>query len=139
MERITPSVREDHIEMIDRERESNDDVESDAQAVRNLLDRAAEVDRIESEMEQLKEQHAEEVQQLESEIESLEARNDELTNKLASVNQRIDASNDLVRAVEQEQTLATKRAQASIGERLKWWLSGMPVDDQEASDDDPGN
>lgn len=63
----------------------------------------------------------------------LQARVDELRNQLRNANQRIDASNELVRAVERERTLAERKAGAGALTRLKWWVTGMPEDDDAAT------
>jgi len=126
MERITPSVRPEHIELIEERQESHEEIETKAGAVRSLLDDAARVDqieaeknRIESEMEQLR-------TDFESELEQKDARINELTQKLAVAHENVETTNELVRVVEDEQSIRRQKAHASLVERAKWWVTGMP-------------
>jgi len=141
MERITPNVEPEHIELIEERKESRDAIESDAAAVRSLLDDAsrvqdleAEVNRLESEMEKLRSEHEAELEQVrseyESELEQKDARIDELTEKLAAAHDRVETTNELVRAVEDERSLERRRAEASLSQRLRWWLTGMSVEEE---------
>lgn len=123
MERITVSLREEHIEQIEAEKEAADDDDlGTSAAVRRVFDVAAEADELRKQRD--------------------EARNrrDELRDQLAAANQRIDASNEIVRYVEQERDLQTrrewreeKRAHAGLASRLKWTLVGMPDPPEDAS------
>ncbi|WP_254547486.1 ribbon-helix-helix domain-containing protein [Halomarina pelagica] len=69
----------------------------------------------------------------EQEVEGLRTEVDRLRRQLAAANSRIDASNELVRAVEREQSLAERKAQAGLVTRAKWWLTGMPSSSSEAA------
>lgn len=131
MERITPYVREEHIEQIKEMQKSADSDISDAEAVRRIFDRAADVKRSEAEVESLRSEHDAELERLrseyeaeieryEAEIDSLEARVDDLQRQLAATNQRVDEHKELVRYVEDELTYR----QAGLGKRLKWWMFG---------------
>ncbi len=126
MERITPYVREEHIELINEVQKSADGDISDAEAVRRIFDRAAEAKRSEAEIEAMRSEHDAELERLrseyeseveryEAEIESLEARIDDLQRQLAATNQRVDEHKELVRYVEDELTYR----QAGLGKRLK--------------------
>lgn len=127
--------------MIQERKESREGIDSDAAAVRSLLDdvgRAerleSEVERLESEVERLRTEHESEMEQLRSEFESKleqkDARIQELTDKLAAAHDRVETTNDLVRAVEDEQSIQRQKAQASLVERFNWWVRGMPTDDE---------
>ncbi|WP_227380229.1 hypothetical protein [Haladaptatus halobius] len=45
-----------------------------------------------------------------------------------AANSRIDASNELVERVEEEQSLARRKAEAGLVTRAKWTLFGMDVE-----------
>ena len=118
MKRITPQVRPEHIEYIESVREQIG-ADSDAEAIREVFDRAMRAD---ARLEQLEAQ----LEQRDSEVQQAEARADELRSKLVAVTDRVEASNELVHAVQEEQTLAKRQAQAEILTRAKWWFTGMP-------------
>ncbi|RJS95824.1 hypothetical protein [Halococcus sp. IIIV-5B] len=112
MKRITPQIRSEHIELIERIQEEEETEISDAEAVRRIFDRAI--------------QYEAEVERLESELQQTEARVDEMRSKLVATTEKVEASNELVRVVEEEQSLQSRRAQAGVLTRAKWWFVGMP-------------
>jgi archaellum component FlaC len=112
MKRITPQIRDEHVEYIKQIQMDADGDISDAEAVRRIFDGAM--------------QHEAEVERLESELEQTEARAEELRSKLIATGEKVEASNELVRVVEEEQSLQTRRAEAGALTRAKWWLVGMP-------------
>jgi len=118
MKRITPQVRPEHIEYIDQVREQAG-ADSDAEAIREIFDRAMRTD---ARLEQLEAQ----LDERDAELQQSEARADELRSKLVAVTDRVEASNELVHVVQEEQTLAKRQAQAGVLTRAKWWLTGMP-------------
>jgi uncharacterized protein involved in exopolysaccharide biosynthesis len=124
MQRITPYVREEHIEQIEEMQKSTDSDISDAEAVRRIFDRAAETKRFESELESLRSDHEAEVERIrtehEAEIERLEARIDELQAQLRAANSRNEEHTELVRYVEEELSYR----EAGLGTRMKWWFFG---------------
>lgn len=61
----------------------------------------------------------------------LETENDRLRRQLQATNQRVEEHQDLVEYVEEERSLSKQRAQAGMLTRAKWWLTGMPSDDDE--------
>lgn len=119
MTRVTATLEEEHAEYLEAVKEE-ENLDSDAAAVRACIDRAQERD-------DAQERAAE-----------LEARVEELRNELAAANQRIDAANELVEYVEEERTLSERREererrkdQAGILTRAKWALVGMNLDDED--------
>lgn len=119
MTRVTATLDEDHAEYLEAVKEE-ENVDSDAAAVRACIDRA---------------QEHEDAQQR---VRELEARVEELRNELAAANQRIDAANQLVNYVEEERSLAQRREErerlkdsAGLLTRAKWLLVGMDIDEAE--------
>lgn len=116
MKRITPQIREEHVEYINEiQSNANGDI-SDAEAIRRIFDQAM--------------QYESQVEQLESELNHAEARIEELRSKLIATTEKVDASNELVQVVEEEQSLQKQRAQAGMLTRAKWWLTGMPSEEE---------
>lgn len=115
MKRITPQVREEHIEYIEEVKSETDGNISDAEAIRRIFDEAI--------------QGGSRVEQLESDLNQSEARIEELRSKLVATTEKVDASNELVRVVEEEQSLQKKRAQAGLWTKTKWALFGMSEDE----------
>lgn len=115
MKRITPQIREEHVEYIEEiQSKANGDI-SDAEAVRRIFDEAI--------------QYESQVEQLESDLHQSEARIEELRSKLVVTTEKVDASNELVRVIEEEQSLQKKRAQAGLWTKAKWALFGMAEDE----------
>lgn len=114
MKRITPQVREEHIEYIEEIQSKADGDISDAEAIRRIFDQAIQCES--------------QVEQLESELDHAEAQIEELRSKLVATTERVEASNELVKVVEEEQSLQKQRAQAGILTRARWWLTGMPTE-----------
>ena len=103
--RTTVTLPDDLAEHVDDVRSSPDD--SDAQAIRDCIERSMQLDGCERELQTAK------------------ARVADLERQLMTANQRIDSANDLVRAVEREQSLEERRARAGLATRARWWLIGM--------------
>lgn len=121
MDRFTVSLREEHTEQLDAVKEAadpdGDDEIGTSEAVRRVFDRAAEAD------------------ELAKKNDELRNRIDELQNQLMAANNRIDATNELVRYVEEEREVVSRRQRreeakdrAGIVTRTKWALVGMPAD-----------
>jgi hypothetical protein len=87
------------------------DASTDAGRVRECIERSQELDAC-----------RERVADLEQQVERLERE------KRLILEQR-DEHSQLVRAVEQEQSLAEERAQAGLATRAKWWLFGRDEGD----------
>jgi uncharacterized protein involved in exopolysaccharide biosynthesis len=140
MERITPYVREEHIEQIDEMKKSTDSDISDAEAVRRIFDRASEMNRFESKIEsvrsgyeaklkRLENEHESEIERYEAKIESLEARVEDLQRQLAATNRRVDEHKELVEYVQEERSITQRRARAGLWTKTKWALFGMSDDE----------
>lgn len=110
MERLTIRIPEDVLEEIEA-RASADDV-SQSEAARQLLRRGSEYD-------------------------DLKRENERLRDQLAATNRRIDEHQELVEYVEEERSVQRqreereqRRAQAGVLTRAKWWITGMPADEE---------
>jgi len=120
-------AREERIAELERRLAEEADADAEIEELRE------EVARLETERDRL----AEEVDDLGGKIDSLEARNRDLTNQLAESNRRIDGAAELVEYVEEERSLAQRREErekqkdeAGVLKRAKWWLVGMPSDEE---------
>jgi len=71
------------------------------------------------------------VDDLEAEVEHERARADDLRRQLQAVTERQDDVDELARYVEEERTVERRRREAGVRKRAKWWLFGMPADDEE--------
>ena len=111
MTRVTTTLEDDQAEYLQQVK-AEEDLDSDAAALRVCVERAA--------------MH-EDAQQRATE---LEARAEELRNELQAANRRIDSANEIVEYVEEERSVEERRRKAGLGTRAKWWLFGM--DDGEA-------
>jgi len=101
MSRITVTVREHHEDIIDDVRDT-ENLDSDAATVRWCIERAAEM------------------QQLESELQQTRAERDDLRRQLAAVNSRQEDITEIVKYVDEEQSWR----KAGLMTRTKWWLFG---------------
>lgn len=117
MKRITPQIREEHIEYIEEVKSTADGDISDAEAIRRIFDKAI--------------QSGSQAEQLESDLHQAEARIEELRSRLVATTEKVDASNELVRVVEEEQSLQKKRARAGLWTKTKWTLFGMSEDESQ--------
>lgn len=124
-----------------------DEYDNRSEAIRDLIDKGAEYDRLEAENAQLREtleeyealqeeydEVREEYDTLQEEYDALEARRDDLQRQLAAVNARQEDVGDLVEFVEQQRELTRYQErrqrlldEANILSRWKWKLTGVPV------------
>jgi uncharacterized protein YlxW (UPF0749 family) len=111
MTRVTATLDDEQYEYLEAVKEA-EGLDSDAAAVRACMDRAQERD------------------DAQERAESLEARVEELRNELAAANRRIDSANELVEWAEESRSLEQRRAQAGIVTRAKWWIAGMPDEEE---------
>lgn len=103
--------------------------ENNAEAVREVVRHAQELEqRVEDLEEQLAERE-EEVATLKQRVEELEVDRERLQNEKRQILEQREEHTDLVRQVERERTLAERKAQAGLGQKLKWAVFGM--DDEE--------
>lgn len=143
MERITPHVREDHLEQIRSVKESADGDISEAEAVRRIFDRASEAERAESERESIRSDYESKIDALRSEHESeLEAARSEYESRIEELERNVERlrnekrtlindreeRTELVEYVQEERSLTKQKAQAGIVTRAKWWITGMPAE-----------
>lgn len=110
MEQITARVPEEMAEQI--EAEADDTEQSQSEVVRNRLRLGYEYGELETELERQRNE------------------NEGLRNQLATLTNHFQEHNELVKYVEDERTLEQQRRQAGILTRTKWWLTGMPSDDE---------
>jgi len=101
--------------------------ENNAEAIREAIKHGRDVEGKLAEAEADRDRLADRVEELEAEVDRLEARNRDLTNQLAESNRRIDGAAELVKYVDEEQSYR----RASAVKRAKWWLFGMPDEEQD--------
>lgn len=141
MERVTASIRERHLwELKAQVRLGN--ASSQSEAVRHIIDEYAAV---REEYEELQQEYADVQQQLDDRMQELESREDrieELENQLrqrsniedeiGDVAERVD---DLPAKIRGTETYSERRQrkldQASLTQRLKWKVTGVPVEDED--------
>lgn len=112
--------------------EDDEPYSSKAEAAREHLQVAREVDGLDHDLEHYREA-AERAADLEREVESIEAERDDLQRQLRAVNSREDDVGELVEYVQEERSLqredrARQRMKETAGvlTRAKWWVTGMP-------------
>jgi phage-related minor tail protein len=98
-----------------------------SKAVRRLLRRGLDYERLERGHEHVR---ARIQAEHEKEVTHLEARADDLRRQLAQANKRNDEVTELVEYVEDERSTEQRRRQAGVLTRTKWWLTGMPDDEE---------
>lgn len=83
-------------------------------------------------------EHIREVLEERERIDELEQRVDELETELARVHrekrqvlEQREEHGELVAALQEERALEQRRAQAGVVTRAKWWLTGMPTDEND--------
>jgi uncharacterized coiled-coil protein SlyX len=159
MSRITFTAEEHHKDIIGDVRKETG-IESTAGVIRECIERAAELQHREEELQQriddLKEEHEqkraelerehaqerdeyeERIADLEEQLEAKENTISELRRQLAATNRRVDQHQELVEYVEQQRDLERYRArreqmldQAGILSRWKWKITGVPVEDSD--------
>jgi peptidoglycan hydrolase CwlO-like protein len=108
MTRVTATLDEGDAEYLEAVKEA-EGLDSDVAAVRECIDRTQE--------------HADAQQRVEARIE-------ELRNELAAANRRIDSADELVEYVSEERSVEQRRRQAGIVTRAKWFLTGMPDEEE---------
>ncbi|MDG5821840.1 ribbon-helix-helix protein, CopG family [Natronococcus sp. A-GB7] len=95
---------------------AEDDGVSRSEVIRDLLDDA------------LNTADDERVQELEQRIHDLETELERVHREKRQILEQREEHQELVKAVQSEQSLAEKKAQAGAFTRAKWWLTGMPSD-----------
>jgi predicted RNase H-like nuclease (RuvC/YqgF family) len=140
MERVTASVRERHIwELKAQVRLGN--AESQSEAVRHIIDEYArlreeyaDLQQQYEDMQQTAEDRKQTLEARESRIEDLEeqlAKRSQIESEIEEVAETVD---DLPAKIRGTETYSERRQrkldQASLSQRLKWKLTGVPVDDE---------
>jgi metal-responsive CopG/Arc/MetJ family transcriptional regulator len=103
MESLTAKVPEDLLEEIEDYADDEHDGNR-SEAVRDLLGRGLDADELEAERDRLERQYRQLIEQREE-------------------------HEALVEYVEEERTLEERRRRAGLAKRAKWWLVGMPDED----------
>ena len=140
MERVTASVRENHVwELKAQVRLGN--AESQSEAVRHIIDEYA---RLRAEYADLQQQYEDMQQQHEQSMQTLEARENRIEDLEAQLARRSNVEEEITEVAETVDNLPAKirgtetyseRRQrkldrASLGQRLKWKFTGVPVDEE---------
>jgi len=141
MERVTASVRERHVwELKAQVRLGN--ASSKSEAVRHIIDEYA---ALRDEYAQLQQEYADVQQQLDDRMQTLEAREDRIEELEDQLRQRSNIEDDIedvaetvddlpakIRGVETySERRQRKLDRASLTQRLKWKVTGVPVDDEQ--------
>jgi Arc/MetJ-type ribon-helix-helix transcriptional regulator len=131
MKKVSVSLEPDHVDQLD-ERQEEGDVSSRSAALREVLD---EYERVRTEYEDLRT----ECEELRTRLDAREDRIDELEEQLARRSQIEEKVDVLAERVEESQlTYAEKRQRmidrASLAERLRWRVTGVPVDEYDAEE-----
>lgn len=126
MKKVSVSLQPEHVDRLD-ERQAEGDVSSRSAALREILD---EYDEVHTECEELRT----ECEELRTRLEARETRVDDLEEQLARRSQIEEKVDVLAERVEESQlTYAEKRQRmidrASLAERLRWRVTGVPVDE----------
>jgi len=121
MGRITFTADAQHEDIVESV-QSEDGVESQAEAVRECITRYADLQQ--------------RVAALQQDLEDAEARQDDLRRQLQAANSRDEDHQELVAYVEDERRLQRRREErermketAGVLTRAKWWVTGMPDPD----------
>lgn len=127
MKKVSVSIEEEHVDMLD----DREGVDSRSAAVRDILD---EYEELRTECEELRT----ECEELRTRLDSREDRIDELEEQLAKRSQLEEKIEDLPAKIHDERSYQERRQrmldQASLTERLKWKVTGVPVDDSDDTD-----
>jgi Arc/MetJ-type ribon-helix-helix transcriptional regulator len=131
MKKVSVSLEPDHVDRLD-ERQEDGDVSSRSAALRQVLD---EYERLRTECEDLRT----ECEELRTRLDAREDRIEELEEQLARRSQIEEKVDVLAKRVEESQlTYAEKRQRmidrASVAERLRWRVTGVPVDEYDAEE-----
>lgn len=103
--------------------------ENNAEAVREVVRHAKDLEKRVADLEATLDERDEEIATLEQRIEELEIERERLQNEKRQILKQREEHTELVRQVERERTLAERKAQAGLGQRIKWAVFGM--DDEE--------
>jgi chromosome segregation ATPase len=96
--------------------------ENDAQAIRDTIRHARQLEERVDDLEATVSEQRERIDGLETDVDRLQREKQQI------LDQR-EEHTELVRAVESQQSLEERRAQAGLATRAKWWLFGMDDDE----------
>jgi predicted nuclease with TOPRIM domain len=125
MKKLSVVLEPEHVDRLD-DRQGEGDVSSRSAAVREILD---EYDSLRTECEDLRE----ECDNLRTRLENREERIDELEGQLArrsQLEEKVEALPDKIRGRERYQERRQRMLdEASLGQRIKWKVTGVPVEE----------
>jgi len=128
MKKLSVSLTTDHVDDLD-ERQERDDIGSRSAALREILD---EYEEMRTQYEALRT----ECEDLRTRLESRENRIDELETQLSRRSQLEEKVEDLPDKIRGQESYQERRQrkidQASLAQRLKWKVTGVPVEDKKA-------
>jgi Arc/MetJ-type ribon-helix-helix transcriptional regulator len=121
MPRLTVTITEDQNDLVEDLSGENGEYESKSAAVRNFIQAGEEREELQAEVERLRDR-----------LESREERIDELESQLRKRSNIEDKIEDLPDKIRDPDTYTERRQrkldQATLGQRLKWRFTGVPVD-----------
>lgn len=121
MPRLTVTITEDQNDLVEDLSGENGEYESKSAAVRNFIQAGEEREELQAEVERLRDR-----------LESREERIDELESQLRKRSNIEDKIEDLPDKIRDANTYTERRQrkldQATLGQRLKWRFTGVPVD-----------
>lgn len=121
MPRLTVTITEDQNDLVEDLSGENGEYESKSAAVRNFIQAGEEREELQAEVERLRDR-----------LESREERIDELESQLRKRSNIEDKIEDLPDKIRDADTYTERRQrkldQATLGQRLKWRFTGVPVD-----------
>jgi predicted RNase H-like nuclease (RuvC/YqgF family) len=139
MERVTASIRERHVWEL-KAQVRLDNADSQSGAVRHIIDEYAE---LQAEYAELQQEYADVQQEHDDRMQILEAREDRIEQLEEQLNRRsqieseieevAETVDDLPAKIRGTETYSEKRQrkldQATFAQRMKWKLTGVPVED----------
>jgi len=121
MPRLTVTITEDQNDLVEDLSGENGEYESKSAVVRNFIQAGEEREELQAEVERLRDR-----------LESREERIDELESQLRKRSNIEDKIEDLPDKIRDADTYTERRQrkldQATLGQRLKWRFTGVPVD-----------
>lgn len=122
MPRLTVTITEEQNDLVEDLSGENGEYESKSAAVRNFIQAGEEREELQAEVERLRDR-----------LESREERIDELESQLRKRSNIEDKIEDLPDKIRDADTYTERRQrkldQATLGQRLKWRFTGVPVDE----------
>lgn len=140
MNKVSVTLSDEHLGILD-EREEATDAGSRSEALRSLLD---EFDELADEVEGLREERddlrarcddlapeAERAGELSDRVDELESELERTKRDYRLLLDERQEKQELQRYVEHEKTKRELKDEAPVWQRAKWWVSGMPDDDED--------